>query len=112
MTRLWRNEKDLPTRGASAGLFLQPLAAKEGTRRAVFVSPAERGQSIIRANAAPGCDAAQNFYGSITVSMTWITPLDCITLAMVIRPVWPLASVMLQPRPAFAKVSVPPWTVV
>ena len=51
-------------------------------------------------------------YGSSTVSMTWITPFDCITLAIVIFAVSPLASITTQPMPDFLNDSVPPWTVV
>ena len=38
-------------------------------------------------------------YGIITVSMTWITPFDCMTLAMVIMPWSPLPSMITQPLP-------------
>ncbi|TCQ09132.1 hypothetical protein C8J40_10244 [Sphingomonas sp. PP-CC-3A-396] len=51
-------------------------------------------------------------YGSITVSMTWITPFDCMTLAIVTRPLWPLPSMMPQPAPDFMNISGSPCTVV
>src|SRR5262249_24763546 len=53
----------------------------------------------------------ENQPGSITVLITWMTPLDCITLLMVISAVSPLAS-MTQKLPFFSWiVSVPPCTV-
>jgi hypothetical protein len=53
----------------------------------------------------------ENQPGSITVLITWMTPLDCITLLMVISAVSPLASVT-QSLPFFSWiVSGPPCTV-
>ena len=40
--------------------------------------------------------------GSMTVSMTWMTPFDCITLGIVTWATSPLASVTVSPRPALA----------
>ncbi len=51
-------------------------------------------------------------YGSITLSITWIMPFDWFTFAIVMLPVLPLASVIVQPLAPLAKVSVPPCTVV
>src|SRR5665213_1071485 len=50
--------------------------------------------------------------GSSTVSMTWITPFDCITLAMVTCATSPLASVMVSlPGPASLTMRSSPATV-
>ncbi len=51
-------------------------------------------------------------YGSITVSITWISPFDWRTSAIVIRPLCPLPSMMPQPLPDFMNISGSPCTVV
>ena len=50
--------------------------------------------------------------GISTVSTTWITPFDCITLAIVTVDLPPFASVRTSFLPTIWAVRVPPWTVV
>ena len=61
----------------------------------------------------PACSSCKNkrvaqYQGIMTVSTTWIMPLDCITSPIVTREVPPLASVRTRFLPTILTVSFPP----
>lgn len=86
------------------------FTAKVPTPTAREGDDAQRGMG---ANGTVGSDPSrgQGDQGISTLSTTWITPLDCMTLAIVIIAWPPLASMTFQPRPERVKVSGSPWTV-
>ena len=65
-----------------------------------------------RPRIASQCSVVADYFGSSTLSMTWMTPLLWYTLAMVTLALLPFASVTVTLLPIALKVSGSPCTVV